>query len=383
MKLLDRFRNVRREMRDVGRFFEGDAASRAITFYSEKGVYYRYFEGFLRALTETHGKDVAYLTSDPDDRLFGAPPPRIHPFFVNKLLPAAFRKLDGKALVMTVPDLHQFHLKRAPDPVRHVYAFHAMVSTHLQYGKGAYDFYDAMLCVGPYHVEELRRAEKIYSLKPKTLIECGYPFLEKVYKEHEEYLARRQPGGKKKVLIAPTWGEVCILNSCIYELLGALTRTGEYEVIVRPHPEFIKREPQKALALARKVQETPGTSFEENLLSTKSLHEADILITDQSGIAFEYALGTERPVLFIDTPLKVMNPAYKELGIEPIEVTLRSRLGVRIPIEQVRNAARYLEELGERKNEFRKDMRAIRETHVFNWMRSGEVGAAYVKEQAV
>ena len=379
MNFFDRFRNIRREIRDAKRFFDDRASKRAITFYSEKDVYYQYFEGHLGVLTEKYGKDVSYLTSDPKDPVFEAHLPLLHAFFVNESLPTVFRKFDGKALVMTVPDLNQFHLKRATDSVHHVYAFHAMISTHLQYKQGAFDFYDAMLCVGPHHVEELRRAEKAYGLRPKTLIECGYPFLEKIYKEHMEYRSQYVLREKKRILIAPTWGEICILNSCIHELLDELMKIGKYEVILRPHPEFIKREPEKARALARKAEETPGISFEKNLLSTRSLHEADVLITDQSGIAFEYALGTERPVLFVDTPLKMQNPGYKRLGIEPIEVSLRSRLGVRVPIEKINDLASYLRELESRRSGFGKEMEVLRKEYVFNWMSSGEKGAAYIK----
>jgi len=378
--IFQKFKNMRREMDELERFLRADPLGRAITCYSENEIYYRYFEGIIDALIKKNGKDISYLTSDPNDRVFTAGNPRLHPFFVKDLLQTALNKFDGKVLLMTVPDLnHPRYLKRAPDSAQHIYVFHAMVSTHLQYKKGAFDFYDAILCVGPYHVEEIKRTEKIHKVKPKTLIECGYPFLEKIYREHQEYLKEQKQQGKKKILIAPTWGKVCILNSCIVELLDALAKAEEYEVILRPHPEFIKREPKKASLLAKKIQEVPGASYEEKHLSTRTLHEADVLITDQSGIAFEYALGTERPVLFIDTPLKIRNPDYQELGIEPIEITLRSQLGVRVPLERVEDTVRYLRELERSRSEFQENIRAIRNGYIYNWMHAQDVAAAYIE----
>ncbi len=47
-----------------------------------------------------------------------------------------------------------------------------------------------------------------------------------------------------------------------------------------------------------------------------SLLRADVLICDISGIALEYVFGTERPVLFLDVPLKIHNPRFKELEKE-------------------------------------------------------------------
>ena len=58
-----------------------------------------------------------------------------------------------------------------------------------------------------------------------------------------------------------------------------------------------------------------------------SLYRSDLLISDWSGMAIEYALGLEKPVLFIDVPPRVRNPDYEELGIDPIERFIRSEIG--------------------------------------------------------
>ena len=41
----------------------------------------------------------------------------------------------------------------------------------------------------------------------------------------------------------------------------------------------------------------------------------------------EYAYGFEKPVLFIDLPRKINNPAYSQLGIEPMELSVRNEIG--------------------------------------------------------
>jgi len=132
--------------------------------------------------------------------------------------------------------------------------------------------------------------------------------------------------------------------------------------------------------LQKKIIDLPNVNFDENPLATKSLHQADILITDQSGIAFEYTLGTERPTLFIDTPLKIQNPEYQKLGIEPIEINLRSQLGTRVPLEDIKNIAHYVYKLEESTNEFKSTIPALREKHIFNWMSAANVGSQYIND---
>ena len=61
------------------------------------------------------------------------------------------------------------------------------------------------------------------------------------------------------------------------------------------------------------------------------MHDSDLMISDWSGAALDYAFGLGKPVLFIDVPRKVNDPSYTELGIEPIESSIRDVVGMVIP----------------------------------------------------
>jgi len=106
-----------------------------------------------------------------------------------------------------------------------------------------------------------------------------------------------------------------------------------------------------------------------------SLHESDVLICDWSAMAIEYALGLGKPVLFVDVPPRVRNPAYAELGIEPMEMRIRRELGSVVPLDRVADAPRYVGELLRGAAEFRKRTVALRQEWVFNFGRSVEAGA--------
>ncbi len=74
-----------------------------------------------------------------------------------------------------------------------------------------------------------------------------------------------------------------------------------YNIILRPHPEYVKRHSKKYKNLKEKYKKISNISFDEKASLIESITTPGLLITDRSGIALEYAFGTLRPVLFIDT----------------------------------------------------------------------------------
>lgn len=365
-----------RELRDFSRLFsDGNRRLRTLAFYSERDIYWRYFEGFIERVLAKSDLDVCYLTSDPDDPVFRHPSPRVRAFYLRQLVPAALRRLDGAALVMTMPDLELFHVKRSVHPLDHVYVFHGVGSIHLQYRPGAFDHYDTVFCLGPYDQAELRRWEELHGAKPKRLVACGYPWIERLHAEHQRLRAgaAEAPGRRPRVLIAPSWHEQNLLALCLEPLVERLAG-GRWDVVFRPHPEDFKRRPALVDRIDRLVAPHANLTLERELVSGTSIHEADVLVTDWSAISFEYAFGTERPVLFVDTPCKVHNRDWEKLGIEPIELRARSRIGRAIDPARIDDIGAALDDLLGRRAEYRDRIVAFREETLFHWMRAAEVG---------
>jgi YidC/Oxa1 family membrane protein insertase len=369
-----------REFQEYSRLFaESNKQNRRLVFYSERDIYYQYFEGYIQYVLDHSDIDICYITSDLDDPVFRIGNSRIHPFFINNLLAPALARLDAKALVMTMPDLDKYHVKRSRNSVNHIYLFHGVGSTHLQYNKDAFNAYDTIFCIGKYDINELRKAENLYKLPPKKLIECGYYWIEKIYATHQSMLATNpaQDASGKTILIAPSWHNDNILAYCVDELISALRDSG-YRVIFRPHPEFIKRKRKLVKTLAGKLQNIQNMVLELNMASSASIHRADVLITDWSAISYEYAFGTERPVLFINTPCKITNPDYKELEIEPIEFAVRSQIGKEIEVREIASICPVIDELICSRDAYRKQIIHLRTAYISNWLNSSEVGGDYL-----
>jgi len=368
-----------KEIANFYRFFwRTPKAEKSIVFYAEHEGYYPYFEGLIEKLISKYDQNLCYVTSDPDDPILQETRSRIRTFYLNKLLALFMAHVNCSVFVMTLTDLNQFHLKRSLNPVHYVYVFHALVSTHMIYRYGAFDHYDSILCCGPHQVEEIRRHEELNGLPAKTLVEAGYYRLERIYDAYRKYHSEGSPSATKQtVLIAPSWGAANILESCGERLVELLLKAG-YEVIVRPHPETIRRFPDLVAEFISKFGNDPGFTLEMSVADDGSLLRADVLISDYSGVALEYAFGTERPVLFLDVPIKIRNQRYRELGIDPLELSLRSEIGVVISPKELESVPQVISDLILHRAAYRKKIVELRKAYVYAFRQSSEVGAEYI-----
>ena len=144
------------------------------------------------------------------------------------------------------------------------------------------------------------------------------------------------------VLIAPTWGEQSIFNTCGDELTGLLLDAG-YHVIIRPHYQTIQMTPEVVDNLKAKYGERENFEYQDRMVESDSLFRSDILICDWSAMAIEYALGLEKPVLFIDLPRRVRNPDWQDLGIEPQEAAFRQLAGEIVSPQRLDTAAEKIQ----------------------------------------
>jgi len=234
------------------------------------------------------------------------------------------------------------------------------------YRYGAFDHYDSILCTGLHQIEEIRRNEKLYGLKTKNLVKTGYYPAERLYEAYKRY---GKEDKEVSILVAPTWGHTNLLELCGNELLEVLLSEG-YKVILRLHPETVKR---------HKIPDYKGITLEASITSIDSLLKADILITDWSAIGLEYAFGTERPVIFIDTPPKIRNPRYQELGIVPVESYLRDIIGKVVSLNELSAIPQVIQTLLDSKETYKPILSKLRNKYIFNFGKSSKVGADYIR----
>jgi len=115
---------------------------------------------------------------------------------------------------------------------------------------------------------------------------------------------------------------------------------------------------------------------------TGSILRSDLLVSDWSAMALEYAWGLEKPVLFIDVPRRIRNPNWRDLGIEPIESAIRDQVGEIVAPDRLAEAPLAVERLLADPERFRARMREMRETMVFRLGHSVPDGAREIARLA-
>jgi len=316
-----------------------------------------------------------------NDPIFSSKNQRILPFYIGHGTARTkfFSTLNAKILVMDMPDLGIFHIKRSNEyPVHYVYIFHSMYSVHSYLRKGAVDNYDTIFCVGPHHVKEIRETEKVYGLKAKKLINYGYGRLDTLLQKKINSQATNS-NAKDLIIITPSYGENNLLERCGIQLIDTLLKSN-FRVMLRPHLRTLRDSTKLIDSIKKKFGKNPNFALERGVITFDSLNNSLCMISDWSGISLEYAFTFERPVIFIDVPKKVLNPNWSDITLEPIETSIRDKIGHIVSpnnLEEILDLVKILDKntqnIGER-------IKEIREKTVYNIGESAKIGAEYIRQ---
>lgn len=369
--------NKKRERRDYKRFFS--VVNKHLVFYSESNGFYKYFKGYIEYILEHTNITIHYITSDPNDGIFDMAKEnsQLRGYYIgeNRLI-TLMMKMDADVVVMTMPDLENFHIKRSyiRDDVEYIFVQHGMGSNNMGMRKGCVDHFDTVFCAGPHQAAEVRETEEVYGLKPKKLVEVGYPLIDEI---RADYVSMpHEEKTKKKILVAPSWQPDNIVDSCLEELLDQL-KGKNYEIIVRPHPQEVRLKQDYMNALKQKY-ESDNIEIQTDFSSNNPIIDADLLITDWSGISWEFAFGTLKPILFIATPMKVMNPEYQKIPTVPLNILLRDQLGKNLKLDELEKVPETVEYLLLHKREYSDRIDKLADQYIFNRGSSAEAGADYI-----
>ena len=380
-KLFEKNPYGKREKSDYKRFFKDYEMQ--IVFYSEKNGFYKYYQNIIEALLEKTNVVINYISSDPEDRVFQMESDRFRTFYIgeHKLI-ILMMKLEADLVVMTTPDLENYHLKRSlvRKDNEYIYVPHDVNSPNLTFHKDALDHFDTIFSSGFLCTEEIRKREQLYHLPEKKIVEWGSGVIDNMISAYESMEKRQKE--VKEILIAPSWQKDNILSFCIEGILDHLEGMG-YKIIIRPHPQFVRHEGERLEYLRQKyhMDSRDDMELQTDFSSNTTVYEADLVITDWSSIAFEYSFATLKPSLFINTPMKIMNEDYKELGITPIDIELRSKIGKSVDPDKLQELPGVVQELLS-SNQFSADsLKRIREKYIYNIGSSSHAGVDYIMER--
>ena len=379
--------NKKRENRDFRRFFSIEG--KHLVIYSEKSGFYKYFKGLIAELLARSTLTIHYVTNDPNDVIFEVAKrePRIKPYYIGlKKTISLMLKMECDMVVMTTPDLDKYYLKKSmmKKDIEYVYIPHALMSMHMGMKEGSLDAFDTIFCAGAHIKREVMATERVYGLPHKELVEFGYPLVDDLIVMGEAERKTHKTAGRREILIAPTWNEDNILDSCIDEMLERLL-CDEYHITVRPHPEYVKRYGARMQAIVERWKERvgEGLTFELDFSGNKSIYSSDLMITDWSGISFEFSFATKRPTLFVNTKMKVLNENWQKIDCTPIEITLRDEIGISIEKSDVAGIDAIVKDMFKQAGEHEKKIEKALHTAVYNVGHADPVGAKYILRKLI
>lgn len=248
---------------------------------------------------DKRGQEVVYMTASPEDPALQEKFEHVKCEFIgegNKAF-AKLNLLSADVMLSTTPGLDVYQWKRSKDVKWYAHILH-MASDATCYRMFGLDYYDAVLLSGDYQKEQLRQLEELRHLPAKELEVVGQPYMDGLKKQLEE--APALENHQTTVLLAPSWGPSSILNRYGEKAIEALLATG-YHIIVRPHPQSFSSEKELMERLMKQYPDGEQLEWNRDNDNFEALRRSDILISDFSGVMFDFSLVFDKPVIYADT----------------------------------------------------------------------------------
>ncbi len=377
-KLFERDPYREKEKQDYKRFYK--TRNKKLVFYSEKNGFYKYFQNVIEYILENSDVVIDYVSSDPSDTIFEKTSDRFRTYYIGpKKLISFMMKMDADVVVMSTPDLEKYQIKRSlvRNDVEYIYLPHGVNSANLSLRTGALDYFDTLFVTGPLGKQEIRAMEKVRGTKQKNLVEWGSSVIDNMQKEYEKLKTNNDREQTKTILIAPSWQEDNLIDLCIDDILDRLLET-EYTVILRPHPQYIRYEMERLEMLKTKYSKRPNFILQTDFSSNLTVYQAALLITDWSGIAFEYSFATLKPTLFINTPMKVMNPEWKKVDFVPMDIAIRNQIGANLNLDKLQDIVTIVNDLIQNRDNYAERIENAKSKWIYSPGHSGEKGGEYI-----
>jgi len=362
---------------ELKKFKKLNDEQRSIVFYAENKASMNHFRLLISELTKERNFQICYVTSVKNDPILSINDKNILAFYIGDgaVRVRFFIELKAKILIMDMPDLGSFHIKRSKIfPVHYIYIFHSMFSVHSYLRKGAVDHYDTIFCVGEHHKREILETEKIYGLKPKKLVDYGFGRLDTLLRERNNF-KKEKLNTENLIIIAPTYGDNNLLKICGVKLIGTLLDSN-FKVLLRPHFRIFKESEDIIRIIRDKFQNNNNFLLEEGTIKPEIFHSSRCMISDWSGISLEYAFIFERPIIYIDVPKKELNEEADKISLTPIEVSIREKIGHLVDPDNLTEIPKIILEINDESRA--EQIRDIRSKTVFNIDKSASIGADYI-----
>lgn len=344
-----------------------DASYKKYVIYSEGKQYFNTFKPVADEF-EKRQIELNYYTSAKDDPVFEQNYQFVKPEFIGEGNSAFARlnMLSAGFVLMTTPGLQVYQLKRSKNVKHYSHVLH-MPNDATTYRLFGLDFFDSVLLTGDYQKKDIRWLEEQRGINKKDLVTVGCSYL--------DVLASKISGIEEEknhpftVLVSPSWGDVGVLKKYGEKLLDPLVKTG-WRIIVRPHPQSKKSEADMLERLENRYKDKKNLEWDYNRDNIFSMKKADIMISDFSGIIFDYTFLCDKPVMYVNTNMDLRPYDAYDLPHELWQFEILKKMGIKLDESQFDNIEKVIKDASD-SPELAKARKEAKDTA---WMEIGNSG---------
>lgn len=354
-----------------------DLKKNKIVIYSESKSYWSTWRPVLMALVK-RGVPVTYLTSAENDPVFDVDDAKFKSLVTARFIGTgntaytALGFLEADIFVLTTPGIDVLQIRRSPGVKKYVHVVHALGDVHT-YKFFSFDYYDAVFCSGEGQVKSLRALEAIRHTAAKFLPLVGCPYLDGLVARAKQLTTGPEAN---TVIVAPTWGRNGMLSRC-GSLVPRLLAEAGFHVILRPHPQSFISDKDVMATVEKELAGFKNIEWDRNPDGFASLSRASVMVSDVSGVIFDFAFVFLRPVVTIGNgPLKDGFEAW-EVPHPAWETAAMDELGARVLPGQEASVAETVKTLLTDTTDRAERIRQLREKNAVNF---GCAGSAVAEE---
>ena len=316
-----------------------------VVVYSEGKQYWNVFFPILREL-DSRGINTIFFTSSKDDPGLSEKFTAVETKFIGEGYNAYFvlNKLKAKFVLMTTPGLGVLQIKKSKRVGHYCHITHS-TGTCFSYKAFSLDYFDSVLVGGTADVNIISELEEKRKSFKKQVRIIGSTYLDELRLKLKSgtYSRTLFTDTKATVLVSPTWGSHGLLSKYGHKLLKTLSDSGKYNIIVRPHPQSFVSEKSVMDGLMTAFPDSSSLKWDTEKDGLIAMFHSDIMISDFSGIIFDYLFLFERPVLTFKAQFEKRGREAMDLKEDSADIKLLDKIGQTLQESDIENISSIIE----------------------------------------
>lgn len=338
-----------------------------LVFYSEGKQYWYTFKPLLEECSR-RGIPATYFTSGEDDPGLHADLEHIDTQYIGTGQESFYvlNRMTADMLVLTTPGLDVLEIKKNKNVKHYCHVTHApgCIAGYKAY---SVDYYDSVLLGGDGDIEVIAELEEKRKTPKKEVEVIGHTYLD-VYRqnllEDDRYKESFFDNDKPVVLVSPTWGNHSLLVKHGKKLLSKLEESNEFNVIVRAHPQSFISQEDLMEELMTAFPTTENRVWDREVDGLIAMSQADIMISDFSGIIFDFVSLFGKPILTMNAQYEKRGRDASDIEKDPWDLTLVGTFGQTISGSDIEKLPQIIQKALSETSDLSKDIAQVK--HIFD-----------------